>query len=105
MPLAAEEPTYAFYTRCDQGVHSGSGLVPPYCKDSTYAEMYAIVQAVTKVSVNSRHGQVQGLVVDVIPANHVRSAIYCVRFEGTIAPTITPNPNESWFEAKLVSRI
>ena len=64
-----------------------------------------IVQAVTKVSVNSRHGQVQGLVVDVIPANHVRSAIYCVRFEGTIAPTITPNPNESWFEAKLVSRI
>jgi len=39
---------YAFYTRCDQGVHSGSGLAPPYCKDSTYAEMYAIVQAVAR---------------------------------------------------------
>jgi ribonuclease HI len=37
---------YAFYIKCDQGVHSGSGLAPEYCRDSNYAEMYCIVEAI-----------------------------------------------------------
>jgi len=38
--------SYAYYTRCDKGVYSGSGVVSEYCQDINYAEMYCIVKAV-----------------------------------------------------------
>lgn len=40
-----------------------------------------------------------GIVVDVIPGNLYRDAMYRVRFDGkTTAPTLTPTPNESWID-------
>lgn len=44
-----------------------------------------------------------GSVVDIIPANEYRGAMYRIRFDHEItAPTLTPNPNESWIDASKV---
>lgn len=44
-----------------------------------------------------------GTVVDFIPGNEYREDVYLVRFDQKIvAPTLTPNPNESWIDASLV---
>lgn len=38
---------YSYYTRCDKGVFSGTGVVEDiYCHDINYAEMYCIVRAI-----------------------------------------------------------
>lgn len=38
---------YSYYTRCDKGRHSGTGVVADNeCRDINYAEMYCIVKAI-----------------------------------------------------------
>lgn len=47
----------------------------------------------------------RGTVVDIIPSNDYREALYRVRFHVKtypVAPTITPNPSESWVDAGIV---
>lgn len=65
-----------------------------------------------RVRVGSRIGAnpADGVVVDVIPANDYRSAIYRVRFDTPTnrdgrrseVVTITPNPDESWIDEGLI---
>lgn len=38
---------YSYYTRCDKGRHSGTGVISDYrCGDINYAEMYCIIKAI-----------------------------------------------------------
>jgi hypothetical protein len=59
----------------------------------------------SKVMVGSRIGNPdqRAVVVDIIPGNEYREAMYRVRFpENPSVVTITPNPNECWVDAPLV---
>lgn len=59
-----------------------------------------------EVMVGSRIGAnpAMGVVVDIIPANDYRQAMYRVRFKSTSAElvTLTPHPNESWVDEGLI---
>lgn len=65
-----------------------------------------------KVRVGSRIGanSANGVVVDIIPANEYRQAIYRVKFDvptnrdgrRSELVTITPNPDESWVDEALI---
>ncbi|NCV45336.1 MAG: hypothetical protein EBW15_11285 [Actinobacteria bacterium] len=60
-----------------------------------------------EVMVGSRIGNPdqQATVVDIIPANEYRQAMYRVRFpRNPSVVTITPNPNECWVDAPLIHR-
>jgi len=59
----------------------------------------------SEVVVGSRIGNPdqRAVVVDIIPANEYRAAMYRVRFpRNDNVITITPNPNECWVDAPLV---
>ena len=62
------------------------------------------------VMVGSRIGlpNQKATVVDIIPSNEYRHAMYRVRFNPTLppdTPTLTPNPDEMWIDAPLVWKI
>lgn len=46
----------------------------------------------------------RGVVVDTIPANEYRQAMYRIRFDSTDedAISLTPNPNESWIDEGMI---
>ena len=61
-----------------------------------------------EVIVGSRIGNPsqKAVVVDIIPENEYRQAMYRVRFpHNPDVVTITPNPNECWVDAPLVHRV
>lgn len=46
----------------------------------------------------------RGVVVDIIPANEYRQAMYRIRFDSNDKDivTLTPNPNECWVDEGMV---
>ena len=57
------------------------------------------VQVASRVS----HVMTLGEIVDIIPKNDNRQAMFRVRFFGNVTgPTLTPTPNEMWVDAEMV---
>ena len=71
-----------------------------------------MIQIGDRVQVGSRIGAdlAWAVVVDIIPANDYREAMYRVRFDVPVSRdgrrseivTITPNPNECWVDESIV---
>lgn len=58
-----------------------------------------------KVCAGARNDTIaRGVVVDIIPGNEYRQAMYRIRFDNTDeeAVTLTPNPNESWIDEGMI---
>lgn len=64
-----------------------------------------MIQIGDRVCAGSRNDTIaRGVVVDIIPANEYRQAMYRIRFDSTGEDivTLTPTPNESWVDAGMV---
>ena len=64
-----------------------------------------MIQIGDRVCTGSRNDTIaRGVVVDIIPANEYRQAMYRIRFDSTdeYIVTLTPNPNESWIDEDMV---
>ena len=65
-----------------------------------------MIQIGDRVQVGSRIGakMAWGTVVDEIPANDYRQAMYRIRFDstGNDVVTLTPNPNECWIDEGVI---
>lgn len=58
-----------------------------------------------RVCAGSRNDNIaRGVVVDIIPANEYRQAMYRIRFDNADENfvTLTPTPNESWVDEGMV---